>query len=237
MAKPSGQYKVQVTWLWRAAFKLVSPEGKIIFIDPWLTKNPMCPAEYKELDKLKADVILFTHTHHDHEGDTVELAKKTGAAVVAIVDLRESLQQRGVNLAQIVPLSYGGTAKVAGITASMVPAWHTTPSSVGFVLGFSSDFKVYHTGDTCLFSDMSLIKALHEPQLVLVPVGGTYTMDDNAASLACRNFLQPKYAIPMHYPAYPNDTSPSDCAKKFAQHMQGSDTEVIIMKPGETVHF
>ena len=119
----------------------------------------------------------------------------------------------------------------------MVPAWHTTPPSVGFVVGFSSGFKIYHPGDTCLFSDMSLIKTLHEPQLVLIPVGGTYTMDDYAASLACRNYLQPQYVIPMHYPADPNDTSPSDCADKFRHHMNGSGVEVIMVKPGETIRF
>lgn len=182
-------------------------------------------------------MILFTHSHYDHEGDTAEVAKKTGAMVIAIVDLMESLRQKGIDAGQIVPLSYGGTAQVAEITVSMVPAWHTSSPSVGFVVGFSSNFKVYHLGDTCLFSDMSLIKALHEPQLVLVPVGGTYTMDDYAASLACRNYLQPQYVIPMHYPAHIDDTSPCDCAEKFRLHMQGSGTEVIMTKPGERINF
>lgn len=197
----------------------------------------MCPTEYREIDKLEADLILFTHGHYDHEGDTAEIAKKTGAAVIASVDLRASLQQKGVDTGQIIPLSYGGTAQVEGIAASMVPAWHTASPSVGFVVGFSSGLNIYHPGDTCLFSDMSLIKTLHEPQLVLIPVGGTYTMDDYAASLACRNYLQPQYVIPMHYPADPRDTSPSDCAEKFRQHMQGSGIEVIMAKPGGTIKF
>ncbi|MDD5083267.1 MAG: metal-dependent hydrolase [Dehalococcoidales bacterium] len=237
MAKPTGQYRVKVTWLWRAAFRFVSPEGKIIFIDPWLRDNPMCPAEYKDPGKLAADVILFTHSHYDHEGDTAELAKKSGARVVAIVDLMESLKQKGVAPEQVAALSYGGTAAVAGITASMVPAWHTTPPSVGFVIGFSSGLKIYHTGDTCLFSDMNLIKSLHAPQLALIPVGGTYTMDDYAASLACRDYLKPQYVIPMHYPANPRDTSPSDCAEKFRHHLQGSGIEVVMARPGETIEF
>ena len=237
MAKTLRQYKVQVTWLWRAAFKLVSPEGKIIFIDPWLKDNPMCPAEYKDPDKLEADVILFTHGHYDHEGDTAKIAKRTGATVIVSFDLMESLLQKGVNSDQIIPLSYGGSAQFAGVTVSMVPAWHTSWPSVGFVVGFSSGFKVYHLGDTCLFSDLSLIKALHKPQLALVPVGGIYTMDDYAASLACRNYLQPQYVIPMHYPGQPDDTSPSDCAEKFRHHMQGSGTEVIVAKPGESINF
>ena len=205
MTGPKGTFRIQVTWLWRAAFKLVSPEGKVIFIDPWLRDNPMCPAEYKDLDKLGADVILFTHSHYDHEGDTAEIAKRTGAKVITIVDLMASLRQKGVDASQIVSLSYGGTAEVAGISASMVPAWHTSVPSVGFVLSFSSGFKIYHTGDTCLFSDMSLIRTIYEPHLVLLPVGGTYTMDDYAASLACRDYLHPRYVIPMHYPANPRD--------------------------------
>ena len=239
MANPEGQYRVRVTWLWRSAFKLVSPEGLTILIDPWLKNNPLCPAEYKDLDKVKADVILFTHGHGDHEGDTVELAKVTGAKVVASVDQREPLAQKGLKTDQIVYLSYGGTVRVSGISASMVPAWHTAapPSSVGFVLGFSSGFNVYHAGDTCIFSDMALIRTLYEPQLCLIPVGGLYTMDDRAASLACREFLKPQYAIPMHYPANPRETPADDCAQRFSDQMKGSSTEVIIMKPGETVSF
>jgi L-ascorbate metabolism protein UlaG (beta-lactamase superfamily) len=237
MVEALGQYKVQLIWLWRAAFKFISPEGKVIFIDPWLKDNPLCPAEYKDLDRLEADVLLFTHSHYDHEGDTAEIAKKTGAKIVAIVDLMASLLEKGVDSSQIIPLSYGGTAEVAGITASMVPAWHTTPPSVGFILGFSSGLKVYHTGDTCLFSDMSLIRTLYAPQLVLAPVGGTYTMDDYAASLACRDYLKPEYVIPMHYPANPRDTSPSDCAENFRHHMQGSGIDIIMAKPGELINF
>ena len=237
MEKPLGQYRVQVTWLWRAAFRFISPEGKFIFIDPWLKDNPLCPTEYKELDKLQADVVLYTHDHFDHEGDTAEIAKNTGAMVIASVDLMQSLQQKGVDRNQIIPLSYGGAAHVAGITAAMVPAWHTTAPSVGFVIGFSSGFAIYHPGDTCLFSDMALIQALYKPQLVLAPVGGTYTMDDYAASLACRDYLKPEYVIPMHYPADLCDTSPSDCAEKFYNHMQGSGIEVIMSKPGETINF
>ena len=239
MVKPTGQYGVQVTWLWRSAFKLVSPEGLIILIDPWLKDNPWCPSEYKNLDKVKADVIIFTHNHGDHEGDTVELAKKTGAKVVASTDYRASLGEKGLKVDQIVCLSYGGTVGISGITASMVPAWHTAAPqlSAGFVVGFSSGFKVYHAGDTSIFSDMSLIKTLYEPQLCLVPVGGLYTMDDSAANLACRNFLKPQYAIPMHYPANPRETPSDECAQRFSQQLQGSGIEVIILKPGEAISF
>ena len=169
----------------------------------------------------------------------MELAKKTGAKVITSVDEREPLVQKGLKLDQIVYMSYGGAITVSAITASMVPAWHTAapPSSVGFVVGFSSGLNVYHAGDTCIFSDMSLIKTLHEPQLCLVPVGGLFTMDDRAAALACREYLKPQYAIPMHYPANPREAPSDECAQRFSQHMKGSATEVIIMKAGETVSF
>ncbi len=239
MAKPTGQYKVNITWLWRSAFKMVSPEGLNVFVDPWLTGNPQSPADYKNLDKIKADVILFTHGHGDHEGDAVELAKRTGAKVIASVDQREPLIQKGLKADQIVYMSYGGTVTLSGITASMVPAWHTAgpTSSVGFVIGFSSGLNVYHAGDTCIFSDMSLIRTLYVPQLCLVPVGGLYTMDDRAASLACRDFLKPQYVIPMHYPANPRDTPSDECAQRFSQQMKGSGAEIIIVKPGDTISF
>jgi L-ascorbate metabolism protein UlaG (beta-lactamase superfamily) len=119
----------------------------------------------------------------------------------------------------------------------MVPAWHTSPPSWGVVLRFSNGFTVYHMGDTCLFSDMALVKELYAPNLVLVPVGDVYTMDPRAANLACRNDIQPQYAIPMHYPGILTDTAPSDLGEKFRQQMEGSGIEVIVMKPGETVRF
>jgi L-ascorbate metabolism protein UlaG (beta-lactamase superfamily) len=236
MARPDGKFKVQVTWLGRAAFKIISPEGKIIYIDPWLKDNPLCPAEYKDVSKLKADIICFTHTHGDHLGDTVELAKLTGAKVVVMVDLSQGLVQQGLDANQLIRLSYGGTDDVAGVKASLVPAWHI-PSAAGVVLGFSSGFKLYHAGDTCLFLDMSLIKTLYSPQLVLLPVGGIFTMDDYAASLACREYIQPQFAIPMHYPARSIASASTECADNFKKHLQGSKTEVIILKPGETVNF
>jgi L-ascorbate metabolism protein UlaG (beta-lactamase superfamily) len=237
MVKPSGQFKVNVTWLWRAACKLISPEGKTIFIDPWLKDNPLCPSEYKDIGKLKADVIIFTHTHRDHIGDTAELAKNTGAIVVTAVDVAESLVNMGIDRSHIVRLSYGGTEQVGEISVSMVPAWHTATPSWGIVLGFSNGFRVYHTGDTSIFSDMSLIKDLFAPELVILPVGGVYTMDPYAASLACRNYLRPKYAIPIHYPGIITDTSPSDCGENFRRYLEGSGIDAIVLKPGETVEF
>ena len=155
-------------------------------------------------------------------------------------NLRSSAQSIvGVSVDQTLNCDLSGTVSVSGITASMVPAWHTAapPSSVGFVVGFSSGFKIYHAGDTSIFSDMALIKTLYEPQLCLIPVGGLYTMDDRAASIACREYLKPQYAIPMHYPANPRETPSDECAQRFSHQLQGSGTEVIIMKPGETVSF
>ncbi len=236
MAGPDGKFNVQVTWLGRAAFKIVSPEGKIIYIDPWLKDNPLCPADYKDIGKLKAHLICFTHTHADHLGDTVELAKITGAKVVAMVDLSQGLVQQGLDASQLVRLSYGGTDLVEGVKASLVPAWHI-PSAAGVVLNFSSGFTLYHAGDTCLYLDMSLIKTLYNPRLALIPVGGIFTMDDYAASVACREFIQPQYAIPMHYPARSIASASSECANSFKEHLHGSKIEVIIVKPGEIVDF
>lgn len=236
MTSSDGKYNVKVTWLGRAAFKIISPEGKIIYIDPWLKENPLCPPDYKDIAKLRADLICFTHTHVDHLGDTVEMAKLTGAKIVVMVDLSQGLVQQGVDPGQLVRLSYGGTDQIDGVAASLVPAWHI-PSAAGVVLGFSSGFKLYHAGDTNLFLDMSLIKTLYSPQLALIPIGGIFTMDDYAASLACRDYIQPQYAIPMHYPARSIASASTECAESFKKHLQGSNTKVIILQPGETAKF
>jgi len=187
--------QVEVLWLGHAAFRITSTTGKVIVIDPFLTKNPRTPAKYKDLKALgKVDLILVTHGHTDHFGDLPELAKMTGATVVANFELTNNLIALGLlDGSKAISMNKGGTATPLGpgIKVHMVPAEHSSSAdlvaikpeatgvryiyggvSVGYVIEFESGFRIYHTGDTDVFGDMGLINKFYKPDLALVCIGG-----------------------------------------------------------------
>src|SRR3954451_19097593 len=149
---------ISITWLGHATFVLVTPSGKHVVIEPWLEGNPACPADRKKIDK--ADVILLSHGHSDHSGDVVNVARATGAPVVAINEIRHWLEQRG--LQKIEGLNFGGTVSVAGLDITLVPAVHTSSvvendmnvylgEPAGFVVKLEDGRRIYFAGDTALF--------------------------------------------------------------------------------------
>ncbi len=232
---------VEVTWLGHAAFLVKSPNGKIVLIDPWLD-NPKAPEMAKNITK--ADIILLTHGHFDHVGSAPELAKKTGAKVVCIFEVSRYIAKQGVPEEQIIGMNYSGTVDVDGIKITMVPAVHSSGISdgnniieggnpAGFVVEFENGFKVYHTGDTGLFGDMELIKRLYSPDLMLVCIGGHFTMGPREAAEAIK-LIQPKYVIPMHYGTFPILAGTPDELKKYLPAK--FKNAVIELKPGETAN-
>lgn len=234
--RPTPQYNVQVTWLGHSTFRLVSPEGKVIIIDPYLTGNPKCPPEFKNLEQVKVDLILITHDHADHAGDALALAQRSGARVAALGDVVRDLAAQGLDASKTTGFNVGGTVKVDGIGVSMVKAVHTTVHGIpaGLVITFENGFRVYHAGDTALFGDMSFIGRIFQPHLALVPIGGHFTMDAHSASIACRELLKPQYVIPMHYGTMPVLAANPD---QFVELMRGSGIEVFTPQPGETLTF
>jgi L-ascorbate metabolism protein UlaG (beta-lactamase superfamily) len=217
--KAPSKTKVEITWLGHSAFKLVSPTGKTILIDPWL-ENPKAPAGLKTT--IPADIILITHGHSDHLGNTVEIAKRTGAKVIAIYEVSEYLQSIGVTTAQ--GMGKGGTVNVDGIAVTMVDARHSSTIEVdgkmipggeaaGYVIRLENGYCLYHAGDTSLFMDMKLVGLLHRPHVVFVPIGDLYTMGPRDAAIACK-WLKPKHIIPMHYGTFPALTGTPDALRK-----------------------
>ncbi len=229
---------VKITWFGHAAFKLESPKGKIVLIDPWL-QNPKAPANARNLTT--ADVILVTHGHSDHLGNTVDLAKITGAKVICIYEIALYLSEQGINNFQ--PMNKSGTVEVDGIKFTMVDAAHSSGIDVagklhvggeaaGFVIEFENGFKVYHAGDTGLFGDMRLIGEMYKPDVALLPIGGLFTMGPREAAKAC-TLINPRYIIPMHYGTFRELTgTPDQLKKELKGYMR---PRVIEMKPGETI--
>jgi L-ascorbate metabolism protein UlaG (beta-lactamase superfamily) len=247
--------KVEVLWLGQATFKITSPGGKVIVLDPFLVNNPKTPAEYKNLDKLgKVDVILVTHGHGDHVGDVKELAAKTGAKVFGPAGLIATLIDLGwVSAEQGVRFGKGGKVQPLGpqITITQVRAEHSSEVTVtdpatkkstthpggepaGFIIEFENGFKVYHMGDTGLFGDMKLIAEYYKPDLILMPIGGHFVMDPKDAAHATREWLKPKFVIPMHYGTFPIlKGTPQEYMAALGQ----TPTKVFPINPGDKLEF
>jgi len=225
---------MKITWLGHSAF-LIEGRDRIL-IDPFLTGNPKAAIA---ADKVEADIICVTHGHNDHLGDAVNIAKRTGATIAAIVEMSDYLEKLKV---KTVGFNLGGTTKIRETNITMVPAMHSSSISapglefaaampVGMVI--ESGKVAYHSGDTAVFGDMKLIGDLYKPDVALLPIGGFYTMDPVQAALAVK-LIRPKYVIPMHYDTWPvieNDP------KKFEYLVkkQTKRTKVVILKPGETL--
>jgi len=223
---------VDIRFLGQSCFELKAG-GATVLTDPFLTGNPLAAAS---ADEVEADVILLTHGHGDHLGDTVDIAKRTGATVVAIVELASEISDAGVE--NVLDPNFGGTVKFDWGWVKLVPAWHTAVSPSGTahmpagLLIHIGDRLIYHLGDTCLFSDMKLIAQRGDKvDLALVPIGGHYTMDRYDAVTAV-GFIEPQQVIPCHYNTFPPIETDAEAFKQDVQNAGYS--EVVIVEPGGT---
>ena len=220
-----------VRWLGHSAFHL-SGGGADVLVDPFLSHNPKSPVTP---DEVPADVILLTHGHIDHLGDTVEIATRTGAQVLAIVELASEIAAAGVDTLDV---NYGGTVQFDWGWVKMVPAWHTAVSPSGTahmpagLLIHYGGHLIYHLGDTALFSDLQLIgRRGDKVDLALVPIGGHYTMDRYDAVTAVE-LVNPFQTIPIHYGTFPPVETD---AQAFKQDVQNAGfSEVLVLEPGDT---
>jgi L-ascorbate metabolism protein UlaG (beta-lactamase superfamily) len=234
---------MKITWLGHAAFRIETAKAKIL-IDPFLTHN----ASFADLDMKETTEgvthILLTHGHGDHVGDTVAIAKETGAVVLANADLASWLGTKGVE--KIEMGNTGGTISLDGFTATFTQALHSSGqvdemgvahslgSANGLMLHFEDEMSLLHMGDTDIFTDMGLINELHQPDIGIVPIGDRFTMGGAVAALACQRFFDFKHAIPCHYGTFPIIDQTAD---KFVKGMEGSRTQVQAPQPGASLSY
>ena len=227
--------KTKAYWLGHSAVKIVSPGGKIIYIDPFLKDNPSTPEELKTVSE--ADYVLLTHGHGDHVGDTLEIAKNTGCKVVAILELIALLKKDGLAPEQAIEYNKGGTVDFEDFSVTMVSANHSSSYNgqyagdpAGLVLSFDDDICIYHMGDTNIFTDLELYGELYEPHVVLAPIGDHYTMGPEEAAYAVE-MVDPDLAIPIHYGTWPPiDADPKEFKETLEEY---TETKVLIPKVGE----
>ena len=227
-----------LTWLGHAAFRIDTPGGKRIYVDPFLNGNPKCPES--EQQPARADVIVVTHGHGDHVGDTVEMSKQLSPeAVIAQIELKGWLGKQGAKLDETPGANKGGTVEAAGCKFTLTNAFHSSSSedgtytgeACGVVVELEDGTKVYFAGDTCVFSDMQLIGRIYEPDVAVLPIGDHYTMGPKEAAVALE-LLGVKRCVPCHYGTFPLLTGTPEELRELAP-----DVEIIAPEPGETIEL
>ncbi len=223
-----------LTWLGHAAFRLDTPGGKRVYIDPWL-ENPHCPESERQPERV--DVVALTHGHDDHVGQTVEIWRRFSPFVLAIVELRGWLGSQGVEFRLEHAVNKGGSVEAEGLRFTLVNAFHSSSSEDGTYLGEAAGWVVrledgttiYFAGDTCVFGDMALIGRMYSPSVAVLPIGGHFTMDPEGAAVALE-LLGVERCVPSHYGTFPLLTGTPEELRRLAPGV-----EVLAPEPGETI--
>jgi len=254
-AQTTAAAKTEMLWMGQAGFRIKTPGGKTIVIDPWITGGPKAPANLKaDLSALgKVDLLLVTHAHVDHLGDAPAIAKLNNTKLYGPADMVTPLITLGIIPAELGHRfnKTGHVKPLPGIKVTAVQAEHSSllvhknPSTdkleshpageaMGYIIELENGFKIWHMGDTGLFSDMKFISEYYKPNLVLMPIGGNFTMGPDDAAFAARTWINPPTVIPIHYNS--NPLTPGTLAE-FEAAMKGSSIKIVPMKEGQTVEF
>lgn len=229
---------MKMTYFGHSAFKIETGRSTIL-IDPFLTGNPHFKGDVASATA-NATHIALSHGHFDHVGDTVEIAKRTGAKVIGTFELVSWLNTKGVQ--NIEPANTGGTVKFDDFSVTLTQAFHSSGNVEengtvtylgmpnGLMFHFAEGPSVYHMGDTDIFGDMAIIEELHHPKIGLVPVGDRLTMGAAVAALACRRYFNFEKIVPIHWGTLPILDERPD---KFTQAMEGDAGRILNPAVGE----
>ncbi len=228
-----------LTWLGHAAFRVESPGGKRIYVDPFLD-NPKCPEGEKRPERV--DLIALTHGHEDHVGSTIELAQRFDCPVIAQVELRGWLSTQGLSEDMTEAPNKGGTVEKLGVKISLTDAHHSSSAfkagefkylgeAAGLVLELEDGTTVYFAGDTCVFGDMQLIARIYGPDVAVLPIGDYYTMGPREAAVALELLGNPR-CVPCHWGTFPILTGTPQKLKELAP-----SADVVEIDPGDSIEL
>ena len=228
----------QLTWLGHASFRVETPGGTRVYVDPFLHGNPKCPES--ELEPERCDLVVLTHGHGDHVGDTVAIHERFGCPVVAMLELRGWLADKGVADPGGHSPNKGGTVSVEGVKVTLTDANHSssTPDGAyagepcGIVLEVEDGFRIYFAGDTNVFGDMSLIGRIYAPDVAVLPIGDHYTMGPREAAVAVE-LLGVARVVPCHYGTFGLLTGTPEELRELVP----AGVEVLAPDPGGTLTF
>jgi L-ascorbate metabolism protein UlaG (beta-lactamase superfamily) len=231
-----------IKWLGHSSFEFRSPVGKVILVDPFLSGNPSLSDAMREIHEV--DIIAITHGHADHVGDTMAIYESLRPKVVAPFELILLLQSKGLACSDSAGMNIGGEIIEKNIKIAMTPAMHSStfmdgerqlPAGLacGYVFIFEDGRRLYHAGDTWLFSEMEFIRLVWKPEIVLLPIGGHYTMDVRAARLAVE-LLSPQIVIPMHYDTFPEISA---VPYELNADLSKMGIELIVPKVGQSLEL
>lgn len=246
----TGHEAVRMTFLGNMAFRFETPDGVTLFMDPWLEGNPDSTLDVADVQS--ADLILVSGAHGDNVGDTVALAKRTGATVIATAELASWLGSQGVPSKQLHAMMPGGYYRDNGLAVKMLQAVHTagfwpegeaTPEyggmSVGFLVGFKTGLRVYFSGDTALFGDMRLFGEIYRPHVAILSTRGRYMMEPpdgaRAAELLASGNSELTTVVPAHHLVKGRDREAARSPARVAEEVEelGLSVEVLQAKPGK----
>lgn len=223
---------VIVTWHGHSNFQL-DFEGTTIYIDPFFTANPKADRQWE--DAAKADLVLLTHMHGDHTGDAVAICQRDKALLGAVVGIGEALAGLGLPYEALlngIGFNIGGTVDFKGIKITMTEAFHSSEAGVptGFILSFPDGVTIYHSGDTCVFSNMKTWGNLYDINLALLPIGSVFTMDARQAALAA-DYLKADLVCPMHWGTFGALAQNTDeFCRELAQ--RAPESKPLLLEPG-----
>ncbi len=237
-----------ITWLGHGSWRMVTPSGTLVYLDPWIAGNPACPITLDDIDA--ADIVCVTHGHSDHLGNAIDIVKATGATLVTIPEVAAYCSRHGIPYDDKGGCVHtGGSIVQKDVTIRAVYALHSSDimgkeyaednelmagsGACGMILEPEDGASVYFAGDTGVFGDMALIGRLYHPKVAVLPIGGKYTMGVREAAVAME-LLGCETLVPGHYNTFPSQMADTDdLVRQVAARCP--DAQVVVLEPGGSI--